>query len=122
MNRRAFLTKALVAGAVTIPAGAAAAGALTEPPGDLFLRDLGVMLRSRIPIQNAIAMLAQKYGGSRELAPLSLDLVNSLRGRGGRVDEESLIAVFEKHASCFTPSQVDRIRDGIRNGNLDQVA
>jgi len=122
MNRREFLTKAF-AGAVTIPAGAAAAtAAAAEAPGAPFLRDLSRMLRSRIPLEDAIARLAQKYDSSSELTPLCRDLLGDLRGRNGRVDEKSLIAIFEKHASCFTASQVQRIRDGIRSGALDQVA
>lgn len=122
MNRRDFLTKALVAGTVTIPVRAAAGMAAGEALGDSFLRDLGLMLRARIPLRNAIAMLAQKFGSSQDLAPLCVDLVDDLRAHGSGADSASLIAIFEKHAICFTASQMQHIRDGLRSGTLDEVA
>jgi hypothetical protein len=121
LDRRSFLLGApLAIGAVGVAAAPAAARSHRFAQANAYLKDLALMLRSAVPIENAVVALGRKYAGHADLAPLSLDLARLLRRRDAASDD--LARVFAAHRHCFSQAVAERIQRCVRSGNLDRVA
>jgi hypothetical protein len=121
LNRRTFLFKTpLAIGAAGAVATPAVAMRSQHALSNAYLKDLAVMLRSAVPIENAVVALGRKYSADEGLAALSLDLVRLLRRPDARSSE--LARVCADHRRCFSEAAARRLQRCIMNGNLDQVA